>query len=99
MFLKITVNEPRSLPRVRDESFSLAGSVLPKLTLLFWYLRMFERGECTFNDMFNGITATYESNIVFPLRFMIDTKVGAHAVHHVEITLNSHHSGRWHELD
>ena len=50
---------------------------------------MFERGECTFNDMFNGITATYESNIVFPLRFMIDTKVGVYVIHHVESTLTT----------
>ncbi|PPQ66648.1 hypothetical protein CVT26_009402 [Gymnopilus dilepis] len=33
------------------------------------------RGECDYQDLFDGIVQTYESNIVFTLRFMIDTKV------------------------
>ncbi|KAF9477762.1 hypothetical protein BDN70DRAFT_880775 [Pholiota conissans] len=36
---------------------------------------IFDRGECDFQDLFEGIIPTYESNIVFILRFMIDTKV------------------------
>ncbi|KAF9526132.1 DNA polymerase family B-domain-containing protein [Crepidotus variabilis] len=36
---------------------------------------MFEGGLCTFQDFFKGPTNTFESNIVFVLRFMIDTKV------------------------
>lgn len=36
---------------------------------------MFEDGEVQFLDMFQGPTLTFESNIQFLLRFMIDTKV------------------------
>ncbi|KIM44857.1 hypothetical protein M413DRAFT_442827 [Hebeloma cylindrosporum] len=50
-FLKITLTDPISVPKVRD------------------------KGECDFRGLFDGITATFESNIVFTLRFMIDTKV------------------------
>jgi len=35
----------------------------------------FEQGEVQFLDMFQGPTLTFESNIQFLLRFMIDTKV------------------------
>lgn len=37
---------------------------------------MFEKGECQFRDIFktDGV-ATYESNIAYTLRFMIDTNV------------------------
>ncbi|KAI0766572.1 DNA polymerase family B-domain-containing protein [Trametes elegans] len=53
-FVKITVADQRSLPRVRG---------------------LLERGECRFNDLFNGEVATFESNIAYTLRFMIDTRV------------------------
>jgi len=36
---------------------------------------VFEQGEVQFLDMFQGPTLTFESNIQFLLRFMIDTKV------------------------
>ncbi|KII85833.1 hypothetical protein PLICRDRAFT_144471 [Plicaturopsis crispa FD-325 SS-3] len=36
---------------------------------------IFERGECNFQDLFPNPISTYESNIVYTLRFMIDTKV------------------------
>lgn len=36
---------------------------------------LFDRGEAQYGDFFQGITSTYESNIVFTLRFMIDTNV------------------------
>ena len=39
------------------------------------YPRIFERGECSFHDLFKDTTTTYESNVQFTLRFMIDTKV------------------------
>ncbi|ETW78956.1 hypothetical protein HETIRDRAFT_155985 [Heterobasidion irregulare TC 32-1] len=48
MFMKITVTDPKSLPR---------------------------KGECNFRNLFNGPIPTYESNIAYTLRFMIDTKV------------------------
>ncbi|KAF8801312.1 hypothetical protein BYT27DRAFT_7198397 [Phlegmacium glaucopus] len=35
---------------------------------------IFERGECAYQG-FDGITPTYESNMPFILRFMIDTKI------------------------
>lgn len=44
---------------------------MPSLTSL---LRIFERGECVYQG-FDGITLTFESNMPFILRFMIDTKV------------------------
>ncbi|KAF8159802.1 delta DNA polymerase [Crassisporium funariophilum] len=34
-----------------------------------------QRSECDFQDLFQGIIPTYESNIAYTLRFMIDTKV------------------------
>jgi DNA polymerase delta subunit 1 len=36
---------------------------------------VFEAGEVSFLDMFQGSTLTFESNIQFVLRFMIDNKV------------------------
>ncbi|KAG6854025.1 DNA-directed DNA polymerase delta [Blastosporella zonata] len=58
-FLKLTISDPRSLPKVRDESFAHVM-----------------RGECRFNDLFPAdAVATFESNIAYTLRFMIDTKV------------------------
>lgn len=53
-FLKITINEPRNLPKVRG---------------------IFERGECHFQGLFQDTVPTFESNIAYTLRFMIDTKV------------------------
>ncbi|KAI0313537.1 DNA polymerase family B-domain-containing protein [Amylostereum chailletii] len=54
LFMKITISEPRSLPRVRG---------------------VFEKGECDFRNLFSGPVPTFESNIAYTLRFMIDTKV------------------------
>ncbi|KAF7770588.1 hypothetical protein Agabi119p4_6562 [Agaricus bisporus var. burnettii] len=54
-FLKLTISDPKSLPRVRG---------------------LFERAECQFQGLFpSEPVPTFESNIVFTLRFMIDTKV------------------------
>lgn len=39
-------------------------------------LRLFERGQLDFNGLFPQEVMTYESNIAYTLRFMIDTKVG-----------------------
>lgn len=38
-------------------------------------LDLFERGQLNFNGMFDQEVMTYESNIAYTLRFMIDTKV------------------------
>jgi DNA polymerase delta subunit 1 len=37
--------------------------------------RAFERGQIDFNGLFPPEILTYESNIAYTLRFMIDTKV------------------------
>lgn len=39
------------------------------------FARIFERGQCSFRELFNGDIPTFESNIAYTLRFMIDTKV------------------------
>ncbi|PAV20072.1 delta DNA polymerase [Pyrrhoderma noxium] len=38
-------------------------------------LRIFEKGQCSFRGLFDGEVPTFESNVPFSLRFMIDTKV------------------------
>ena len=38
-------------------------------------IRAFERGQINFNDLFPAEILTYESNIAYTLRFMIDTHV------------------------
>lgn len=43
--------------------------------IVFGFIRVFERGECRYKDLFKGEVSTYESNIPYILRFMIDTKV------------------------
>ena len=43
--------------------------------VVFGFIRVFERGECRYKDLFKGEVSTYESNIPYILRFMIDTKV------------------------
>ncbi|KIJ65720.1 hypothetical protein HYDPIDRAFT_39637 [Hydnomerulius pinastri MD-312] len=55
-FMKLTISEPKSLPKIRG---------------------LFERGEASFRDFFplGQPYPTYESNIAYTLRFMIDTKV------------------------
>ncbi|KAL5531593.1 POL3 [Sanghuangporus baumii] len=37
--------------------------------------RVRDKGECAYGGLFNGLTSTYESNIPYVLRFMIDAKV------------------------
>ncbi|KAG7443660.1 uncharacterized protein BT62DRAFT_988235 [Guyanagaster necrorhizus] len=57
-FLKITITEPRSLPKVRG---------------------LFEKNSVDFNGLFvrkdGEAIPTFESNVAYTLRFMIDTKV------------------------
>jgi DNA polymerase delta subunit 1 len=40
-------------------------------------IRLFERAQIDFRDMFTQEVMTYESNIAYTLRFMVDTKVSA----------------------
>lgn len=42
--------------------------------------RMFDRGECNYQGLFDGEIPTFESNMVFTLRFMIDTKVRNYSI-------------------
>ena len=59
-----------------EMSLFLAESSVSQVNLFFGYPRIFERGECHFNDLWlTDNIATYESNIAYVLRFMIDTKV------------------------
>ncbi|KAI0305911.1 DNA polymerase family B-domain-containing protein [Multifurca ochricompacta] len=55
LFMKITVTEPKAVPRPSPP--------------------VFERGEINFRGLFSGPVTTYESNIAYSLRFMIDTRV------------------------
>lgn len=48
-------------------------------------------------DLFNGPTKTYESNIAYTLRFMIDTKVIFDII--AIFVCYSIFLGRWNELD
>lgn len=73
-FIKITTSNPKSVPKVRDKCFYNTRKMTSSL-LYFGWLRLFDEGECTYNGLFNGPIKTYESNIVYTLRFMIDTKV------------------------
>lgn len=81
LFLKITICDQRTLPRVRG---------------------LFERGELGFRDIFNEPVTTYESNIAYTLRFMIDTKVSGVILCYLSferpLTLY-YDAGSWHELD
>lgn len=43
-------------------------------------IRAFERGEVNFRDLFDEAKLTFESNIAYTLRFMIDTKARFHSV-------------------
>ena len=70
LFLKIVLSEPKAVPRVRDELLSL----LTLSSLSDQTPRVFEKGECDFRDLFQGPIPTFESNIPYILRFMIDTK-------------------------
>jgi hypothetical protein len=45
------------------------------LSYLLVFPRIFERGETNFRNLFSGPVTTFESNIPFVLRCMIDVKV------------------------
>jgi len=53
-------------------------------------VRAFERGQIDFNGLFPPEIMTYESNIAYTMRFMIDTKVSclipeSHSKAHVQV--------------
>lgn len=72
-FIKITVQDQRSLPKARDKYFFSSHCRIQE-AYLAWCPRVFERETFQFRDLQIG-SATYESNIPYTLRFMIDTKV------------------------
>ncbi len=82
-FIKIMCSEPKAIPKVKDKlpSRPVADSI-----------RLFERGQVDYKGLFPQEVLTYESNIAFTLRFMIDTKVREQGA--LELT-----SDRRHELD
>ena len=73
-------------PSVSSRSLQLTREIYPKFEISLFeasrasspYLstRVFERDQCSYQDLFSaGGTMTFESNIAYTLRFMIDTKV------------------------
>jgi len=96
-FLKITLTDPKSVPKVRDKFLRVNYPCALRLIAIV-LLRLFDRGECEFRGLFEGITATYESNIVFTLRFMIDSKVDCILNNDLNMPYFIS-SGCWHELD
>ena len=74
-FLKITLTDQRSLPKVRDMSSFDVGNCFCLTPSPSDSSRLFERGECRFDGFFETEVSTFESNIAYTLRFMIDTRV------------------------
>lgn len=66
-FIKIICAEPKAIPKVKDK--------LALVCLCADLIRLFERGQVEYKGLFHQETMTYESNIAYTLRFMIDTKV------------------------
>ncbi|KAG9119515.1 DNA-directed DNA polymerase delta, partial [Ceratobasidium sp. 392] len=62
--------------RGADETSPFLKIVLADPRLIdFACSRLFDRGECDYQDLFPGSVVTYESNIAYELRFMIDTHI------------------------
>lgn len=57
-----------------DEASPFIKITLTDYKLLSRTKTLFERGEVNFREMFKDIVMTYESNIAYTLRFMIDRK-------------------------
>ena len=66
-----------SLPSMRGIYQKFEISTLEPLRAPRPYLptRVFERGQCSYQELFGAAVPTFESNIAYTLRFMIDTKV------------------------
>ncbi|KAG8921339.1 DNA-directed DNA polymerase delta [Tulasnella sp. 417] len=74
VFLKIVFADQKSLTKIRDKC-SVNGLFFQQKLIFPASLRSFERGECEFKDLFPEPIQTYESNIAYTLRFMVDRKV------------------------
>ena len=58
-----------------DDTSPFIKITLTEFKMLSRTKTMFERGEVNFRGMFNDNLMTYESNIPYTLRFMIDRQV------------------------
>ena len=58
-------------------AFEMSGNFFRDFSVsyLVSFLRVFENGEVSFRGLLSGPVTTFESNIPYTLRFMIDTKV------------------------
>lgn len=55
--------------------FEISISHACRVTPSYLPTRVFERAQCTYQELFGAVIPTFESNIAYTLRFMIDTKV------------------------
>ena len=55
--------------------FEISAFTIPCAPSAYLSTRVFEKAQCSYQELFNGVVSTFESNIVYTLRFMIDTKV------------------------
>lgn len=67
----------RSSQMMREISpkFEISASRALRAAPPYFPPRVFERAQCTYQELFGAVIPTFESNIVYTLRFMIDTKV------------------------
>ncbi|CAE6417480.1 unnamed protein product [Rhizoctonia solani] len=81
--VKIEIIHKRSLwsyrlnARAEDETSPFLKIILSEARNLIFYghSRLFDRGECNYQGLFNGPITTYESNMPFELRFMVDREI------------------------
>ena len=65
-FIRIEVHDQRSLPKIRDKSYPFGFRVVHVL-MVQAHPRIFERGECHFNDLFKADNvSTYGANSYAP---------------------------------
>jgi hypothetical protein len=55
--------------------FEISASQVPQVAPPYLPPRVFERAQCTCEELFGAVIPTFESNIAYTLRFMIDTEV------------------------
>ena len=72
-------------PSISSKSLQLTQEIYPKFEIStsqarriappYLSTRVFERAQCSYQELFSAVVPTFESNIAYTLRFMIDTKV------------------------
>lgn len=55
--------------------FEISTSKASQAPSTYLSARVFERAQCSYQELFSSVVPTFESNIAYTLRFMIDTKV------------------------